>query len=281
MPMTSYPALALTSALAFAALLLLQLAAFAVGRKIGRFNVVDVTWGAGLALVGVVALAVRATGLAGAAPPDWVAVSIAAAAAVWGVRLAVHVARKTAGHGEDLRYAEMLGRLGAYRDDGSVRPLVVLRSVFLLQAGAQWIISLPLQAIGGGDAPGGAAIGLVAAGLAVWGFGFVFEAVGDAQLAAFKADPDRPRIMDRGLWAWTRHPNYFGDACVWWGTWLASLATVPAVWTIVSPLLMTYLLVWGSGARLLEKSMSKREGWEEYARRTSFFVPRPPRRDGS
>lgn len=108
--------------------------------------------------------------------------------------------------------------------------------------------------------------------------GIAFEAVGDAQLRRFKADPaNRGRIMDQGLWAWTRHPNYFGDACVWWGVYVVAAAQWPGVLTVVSPLAMTYFLVYATGARLLEQHMAKRPGYADYQRRTSYFVPWPPK----
>ena len=115
----------------------------------------------------------------------------------------------------------------------------------------------------------------------VWAVGVLFETVGDAQLAAYKRDPDRGPVMDRGLWSWSRHPNYFGDACVWWGIWLAGgLASgwLPGLASVVAPVAMTVWLVWITGARLLERTMMKRPGYPEYAARTSMFVPLPPRR---
>ena len=100
----------------------------------------------------------------------------------------------------------------------------------------------------------------------------------DHQLKVFKADPaNRGAIMDRGLWSWTRHPNYFGDACVWWGLWLVTITGWPALATVLSPVLMTYFLVYGTGARVAEKHMAGRPGFSEYCSRTAFFVPRPPR----
>ncbi|MCV7342118.1 DUF1295 domain-containing protein, partial [Mycobacterium haemophilum] len=108
--------------------------------------------------------------------------------------------------------------------------------------------------------------------------GVIFEAVGDRQLRVFKSDPaNRGVIMDRGLWAWTRHPNYFGDACVWWGLWLITINGWVPLTTVVSPLVMTYFLVDVSGARLTEKYMKGRPGFAEYQKRTAYFVPRPPR----
>lgn len=120
----------------------------------------------------------------------------------------------------------------------------------------------------------------MAVGALVWVVGVGFEAVGDAQLAAYKRTPDRPTVLDTGLWRYTRHPNYFGDACVWWGIWLIGAATAwwvgPA--TAIAPVAMTYFLVHATGARLLEQTMMKRPGYPEYAARTSMFLPLPPRR---
>ena len=116
-------------------------------------------------------------------------------------------------------------------------------------------------------------------GVAVWLLGLFFETVGDAQLERFRADPaNKGKIIDGGLWRYTRHPNYFGDACVWWGIFLVAADALPGVATIFAPVLMTFLLTKGSGARIMEKHMARRPGWDEYAARTSPFVPWPPRR---
>ena len=121
-------------------------------------------------------------------------------------------------------------------------------------------------------------LAVTALGVTVWLLGFTFEALGDRQLREFKSDPaHRGLIMDRGLWSWTRHPNYFGDACVWWGLWLVTLNGWVPLATVVSPLVMTYFLVDVSGARLTEKYMRGRPGFAEYQERTAYFVPRPPR----
>jgi steroid 5-alpha reductase family enzyme len=141
-----------------------------------------------------------------------------------------------------------------------------------------WVISLPLQAAllaGGGPWFGVVAI----ASLSLWLVGLWFESVGDWQLARFKADPrNAGRIMDRGLWAWTRHPNYFGDFAVWWGHFGLALALGVPWWTIVSPIVMSVLLMKISGVPLLEASLrARRPGYAEYVRRTSAFFPRPPR----
>ena len=116
-------------------------------------------------------------------------------------------------------------------------------------------------------------------GVALWLLGVVFESVGDAQLRRFKADSgNRGKVMDQGLWAWTRHPNYFGDAAVWWGLYLVAASAWPGVLTVLSPVVMTYFLVFATGARLLEKEMATRPGYPAYQGRTSYFLPRPPKR---
>lgn len=233
-------------------------------RRAGRVSVVDTAWGLALAAVALTA-AVTGTVLDAGAP--WRSWLLAALVTVWGVRLAAHMHRRNSGHGEDPRYAEFLEGAG---------PLARILKVWVTQGAAVLLVGLPLAVAA--VTTGGCAL-LVGLGVALWALGVFFEAVGDAQLARFKADPaNKGRIMDRGLWSWTRHPNYFGDACVWWGVWIASLTTAWSLLTVVGPLAMTYFLVWATGARLLEKHMAGRPGWDEYAARTSFFLPRPPRR---
>jgi steroid 5-alpha reductase family enzyme len=152
--------------------------------------------------------------------------------------------------------------------------------IYLLQAALVWLVSLPVQAAQYVPAPPSA---LTWAGVALWAAGLGFEAVGDAQLARFRADPaNRGRIMDRGLWAWTRHPNYFGDFCVWWGLFLLACGSAEAAAvSVVSPVVMSLLLIRGSGKRLLERHMADRPGYAEYVARTSGFFPRPPKRGGA
>jgi steroid 5-alpha reductase family enzyme len=154
----------------------------------------------------------------------------------------------------------------------------VLAKVFLVQAFATWFISLPLQLSAVSGPTPRRWLVVTAAGVLVWLTGVLFEAVGDHQLRVFKSDPShRGLLMDRGLWAWTRHPNYFGDACVWWGLWLVTLSGCRSLATVLSPALMSYFLIHVTGARLTEKYMRGRPGFREYQQRTSFFIPRPPR----
>jgi len=247
-----------------AAVLALLLATYALSLPLRDVSVVDVAWGLALVVAGWVAVAVAG----GDGPRSALA---AALVAVWGLRLAGYIAyRKAQSPGEDPRYGQMRER------HGERFPLVSLFTVFGFQAFVAWVVSLPLQ---GAAASTDAGLGPLAyLGAAVWLLGFVFEAGGDLQMQRFKADPDnRGRVMDRGLWRYTRHPNYFGDFAVWWGLFLIALDG-GAWWSAVSPVVMTVLLTRVSGKDLLERSMSKRPGYAEYVERTSGFVPLPPKR---
>ncbi len=187
---------------------------------------------------------------------------------VWGLRLALYLGRRTLGHEEDRRYQKIRRR----NEPGFTWKSLYL--VFGLQAVLAWIISLPLLGgIVGDESPLGV---LDYAGAALWAVGLYFEAVGDWQLARFKADPaNSGQVMDRGLWGLTRHPNYFGDFCVWWGFGLIALSA-GAWWALVGPALMSVLLLRVSGVTLLERDIGKRRpGYAEYIRRTNAFFPGP------
>ncbi len=236
---------------------------YLIGRRIGRYNVVDVTWGLSFVVVAAIAAALGTGDLARR-------LLVLALVSVWGLRLTWHLAVKLRGKGEDPRYVTHL--------KGDFSTANVLRKIFVVQAAAAWFVSLPLQLSAATGPTPRALLPVLAAGVALWLVGVLFEAVGDHQLKVFKADPaNRGAIMDRGLWAWTRHPNYFGDACVWWGLWLITLTGRPALATVLSPVLMTYFLVYATGARVAEKHMAGRPGFSEYCSRTAFFIPRPPK----
>jgi steroid 5-alpha reductase family enzyme len=244
--------------IAAAAMLLTAYAA----QRVGRVSVVDVTWGLALAAIAV------GCALLGTGTPSrrWL---VAVLVLVWGARLSSHIFTRARGHGEDPRYAEILG-------DGGT--LAAVRKVFVVQGLAICLVALPVAAAAHWDVASGP---LVWVGVVVWLVGVVVEWVGDAQLAAYKRDPDRGPVMDRGLWAWTRHPNYFGDACLWWGIWIvggAASGWLPALVTVLSPLMMTHVLRNVTGAKLLERTMSTRPGWDAYVARVPLFFPRPPRR---
>jgi len=238
-------------------------ATFFIARRVGRYNVVDIAWSIGFVAVAAVAAVLGSGDL-------FRRILLLALTAVWGLRLAGFLFIKTRGKGEDPRYRDLL--------KGDFSAATVIRKVFVVQAAATWFVSLPLQLSATLGATPPAFVPVMIAGVTVWAVGFTFEAVGDYQLRAFKADPtNRDVIMDRGLWAWTRHPNYFGDATVWWGLWLVTIAGWISLLTVLSPILMMYFLVYATGGRLTEKYMRNRPGFSEYCSRTPFFVPRPPR----
>ncbi|MGD2127752.1 MAG: DUF1295 domain-containing protein [Lysobacterales bacterium] len=195
--------------------------------------------------------------------------------AVWGVRLATYLFLRWRREGPDGRYVALLKKA-----PGNVH-LHSLGKVFLLQGPMLWIVSLPVQLGQIPSEPAGLGV-LGWTGVALAVVGIFFETVGDHQMAAFKADPaNQGKVMDRGLWRYTRHPNYFGDCCVWWGLFLIAAETSLGPWSVVGPLLLTWTLVKWSGAALLERRLKRsRPGYEDYLRRTSSFIPWPPRRAG-
>jgi len=258
--------LAALLALSAGAVLLFVLAGWLLSLVRRDVSHVDVQWGLGFVLVA----ALGALFGAGAPQRRWLVLALVA---VWGARLALHIHARNHGKPEDYRYAAMRAR---HRERF---PRVSLATVFLLQGALLLWIALPLAAAQ--SAPSPAALGpLDLAGALVWLVGFLFEAVGDLQLARFRADPaNRGRVMDRGLWRYTRHPNYFGDATLWWGLWLIACATPDGVWTIGSPLVMTLLLLRVSGVALLERGLVEtKPGYRDYVARTNAFVPWFPRR---
>ncbi|MFF9978067.1 DUF1295 domain-containing protein [Streptomyces erythrochromogenes] len=266
---TAWAALGTNLAVGAAVSTAVLLAAFAVGTRLSLHRVVDIAWGTAFSAVATATYLMSA----GHGDPER-RLLVAAATVVWGLRLSAHIAWRSRGHGEDPRYTALLDKARGNRT------WYALRTVYLLQAALVWLISLPVQVASYAAGPLGT-LGVL--GLAVWAAGLGFEAVGDHQLARFKEDPaNRGRIMDRGLWSWTRHPNYFGDSLVWWGLYLLACTNWPsALLSLVSPVVMTLLLTAGSGKRLLEKHMADRPGYAEYAARTSGFLPLPPRRHPS
>lgn len=228
-------------------------------------SIVDVFWGLGFVLLawGWTLPAEAAT------PRRWL---VPALVTVWGVRLAVHIFLRGWGQGEDWRYRAMRRRWGA------AFPWLSLPLVFWLQALLLWIVAWPILAAVTSPEPTGWTW-LDAVGCLLFAVGFFFEVVGDRQLTRFKAEPaNRGEVMDRGLWRWTRHPNYFGDAVLWWGLGCFALA-VGAGWTLAGPVLMTVLLLRVSGVTLLERGLEERRpAYREYKERTSAFVPWFPRR---
>jgi steroid 5-alpha reductase family enzyme len=238
-----------------------------VARAVGKHSVVDVTWGLGFVLIAVAAY--LTSGLLGVGNPVVRLVALLLPV-IWGLRLAVYIGWRNRGTGEDPRYTAMLGE---DQPAGAITWTVV-RKVYLTQAGVMLVVALPVLAA---MVRASTVVAVLVVGAVVWLVGVVFETVGDAQLARFKADPDnRGTVLDSGLWRWTRHPNYFGDFCVWWGIFVVAAGHPAALVSVVGPLLMSYLLIGVTGKELTEKSMSGRPGYAEYVRRTSGFFPLPP-----
>lgn len=227
-------------------------------------SIVDLFWGLGFALVSWVSLAVSS---------NWSsrALLVTVLVSVWGLRLSGYLAWRNWGRPEDYRYATMRERHG-WRF-----PLVSLLTVFGLQGAIMWVVSLPIQA---GIAKSASSHLPTWIGLCFYAIGLLFESLGDYQLARFKANPkNHGRVMNQGLWRYTRHPNYFGDFLVWWGLYLLTAESGSWWWTILGPLLMSLLLVSVSGVRLLESSLRFRvAGYERYVLTTSPFFPWPPRK---
>jgi steroid 5-alpha reductase family enzyme len=229
-------------------------------------SIVDVWWGLGFVVIATVAHRYGP----GAARADLVLAMVA----LWGLRLAGYLLWRNWGAEEDRRYQAMR------RAWGERFWWVSYATVFLLQGALMWIVSLPAQHALASTQPLGA---LDVLGVGVFAVGLGFESIGDAQLARWKADPaNAGRVMDRGLWRYTRHPNYFGDFLVWWGVWLVAAAAPGGLWTAVGPAIMSLLLMRVSGVPLLERSLARRRpGYDAYRRRTSAFFPWPPGSEGA
>jgi steroid 5-alpha reductase family enzyme len=228
-------------------------------------SIVDIFWG-----LGFVAVAWTTHALSGNdSPRAWL---VCVLVTVWGVRLAVHLALRNLGHGEDYRYRAMREKYGPRF------PLVSLGTVFVLQAVLLWTIALPVVFA---HAPGSTTpLGwLDAAGVLVWTVGLAFEWIADTQLARFKRSPRTSgAVLSHGLWRYSRHPNYFGNFLLWWGIWLTAVSA-GAWWTFVGPALLTFLLLRVSGVALLESTIAERRpGYRDYVRRTNAFVPWFPRK---
>jgi steroid 5-alpha reductase family enzyme len=195
--------------------------------------------------------------------------------AIWGVRLGVYLLNRWRNHGPDRRYEKMFAKAQEAKGWGFAKASLLL--VFATQAPLLFIVCLPVQ-LGMIDAgPPLGALGIVGAVIAV--IGIAFETIGDAQLTRFRRDPvNEGTVMDRGLWRYTRHPNYFGDACTWWGLYLIAAETSTGLWALPGPVLLTWILIKWSGVPTTEGRMKRRKpGYEDYVRRTSGFLPWLPK----
>lgn len=259
--MTILELLALNAAVVAAGML----AVWAMSLPLKDVSIVDIWWGLGY-------VAIAAATFEAAAEEGWRPAAMTLIAALWGLRLGGHLFWRWLGHArEDRRYAAMRKAAGPafwWRS---------LYSVFALQGALMLLIASPVMAAiaYGGDAPFGV---LDALAFALFGFGLVFETVADVQLSRFRDDPAHAgMVFDKGLWAWSRHPNYFGETVAWWGIGLFGVASTGALWLLVAPIVVTYLLLRVSGVPMQEHGAeTRRPGYADYIRRTSAFLPLPP-----
>ncbi len=242
---------------------------WALAIRLRDVSFIDAWWPTGMALLAWTSLMFSGgSGLHG-----WL---LALLATAWALRLGPHLLRRWRAHGPDRRYEEMLA-------DGHRRgwsfPVSALIFVFAPQLPLQLLVALPVQM--GQVEPALSFGALAAVGVALALFGLIFEAIGDMQLDRFKADPaNRGKVLDTGLWRYTRHPNYFGDACLWSGLYLIAAETGLGLWSFIGPVIITFLLTKGSGAPTVEKGMeTRRPEYAAYIRKTSGFIPWPPRKD--
>lgn len=229
---------------------------------INRVSFIDSFWGVGFVVVGWAS----AIQLVEIGPMQTVTLLLVT---LWGLRLGVYLLRRFLAEGEDKRYVRM-----TKGKEGLARHMFTLWFVFGLQGVLMLIISAPVIAALAAPVQGLDAFAYL--GIALWAVGAFFEWIGDWQLARFKANPaNEGQVLDTGLWAWTRHPNYFGDTCMWWGIWLVGHDLT----VVFAPLVMTFLLMKWSGVPLLEAGLKKRRpGYQAYIDRTSSFFPKPPKR---
>ncbi|MBE0647861.1 MAG: DUF1295 domain-containing protein [Bacteroidales bacterium] len=232
--------------------------AFVVALLIKDNSIVDLFWGPGF-------IVVTAFSLSQGPDLDMRKLVVSFLILLWGLRLAIYIFQRNRRKGEDFRYKH-------WRDTWNNFILRSFLQIFMLQGLFMYIISYPIWFINYNS--GGALSTVDTIGLVIFGLGFMFESVSDMQLAFFKQNPEnKGKLITTGLWKYTRHPNYFGEALVWWGIWCYALG-VPGGWiTVISPIVITLTLRFISGVPMLEKSLGKKPGWEEYARKTASFVP--------
>ncbi len=226
-----------------------------------RNDVADVAWGLGFVLMSWVSFfLVNVSGLRG--------LLVGVLVSIWGLRLAWHIYNRNKGKGEDYRYLEWRQKWQKW---------FYIRSyfqVYFLQGFLTFLVVLPVLIINKSTSTDLGLFDLL--GLVIWLFGFYFEAVGDAQLSKFiKNGENKGKLMQSGLWAYTRHPNYFGEVTQWWGIWLMTLSVSNGVVSIIGPITITFLILKVSGIPMLEKKMEENPDFAEYKKKTSVFIPLP------
>ena len=253
--------------LAIFAIFVFMVGFFMVAQRLKNNSIVDIGWGLGFLIVAVITLIANAPFSARA----WLVTTLVS---LWGVRLAVYIFIRNRGKDEDFRYKQ-------WREDwGNNVAVNSFFRIFMLQGALMFGISLPIILVNGTgiDQPGLNYLDF--AGSSLWLIGFGFEVIGDYQMSRFRINPgNKGKIMKSGLWRYTRHPNYFGEALLWWGIFLISL-TIGKIWiSIISPLLITYLLTRVSGVPMLEKKYKDNPEYQNYVTTTNAFIPWFPRKN--
>ena len=237
---------------------------FVIGQVIKDNSIVDIGWGLGFAVIALYTFFRNPdSGLKG--------ILITIGICIWGLRLAFHIAKRNWGKPEDYRYVDMRKGWGT--------KFVLFKAflqVYFLQMMIQYTVSIPVIY---GNTTTQQMFWFNWIGVVMWATGFFFESCGDFQLKQFISNSvNKGKLMDKGLWALTRHPNYFGDSCMWFGIFFIAITNIEGIWIIVGPTLMTFFLVFVSGVRLLEKKYTGRSDYEDYKKRTSAFIPWFPKK---
>lgn len=227
-----------------------------------RNDVADIAWGLGFVLMAWLSFYISGFSFKG--------LLVNSLVTIWGIRLSIHIYNRNKNKPEDPRYLK-------WRKAWKNFYLRSYFQVFILQGVFLFLISLPVLFANSSVSNSFGILEIV--GLLVWSFGFYFEVVGDKQLKEFISDPaNKGRLMDKGLWKYSRHPNYFGEVTQWWGIFIIALSIPGSLFTIIGPVTITVLILFISGIPLLEKKYTGRSDYEEYKKRTSIFIPLPPRR---
>lgn len=248
----------------FIVLLIFFFTMFIIGQILKDNSIVDIGWGLGFVLSAVyIFFRNQESGTKG--------VIITIVIVIWGMRLAYHIGKRKIGKPEDFRYVNMRKKWG----DKFVLIKAFL-NVYFLQLVIQFIVMLPVI-YGNSTSQNLSWFNYI--GVVLWIIGFFFESYGDYQLKQFKKKPEnKGKLMDKGLWSLTRHPNYFGDSAMWFGIFFIAITNISSIWIVIGPSLMTYLLVFVSGVKMLEKKYKNREDYEAYKKRTNAFIPWFPKK---
>lgn len=237
---------------------------FLIGTKLHNNSIVDIGWGIGFVIVAWILFVLRL-------PPSLTRVTITLLVSLWGIRLFYHILKRNHGKPEDFRYVAFRKAWGRWAVPRAFFQIYMLQGLLMFLIAMSYVLQ---------DGARERVIPIVyALGMLVFAIGFFFESVGDAQLKAFIKNPlNKGKIMTEGLWRYTRHPNYFGEATMWWGIFLIALSGGVSPLAIISPITITVLLLFVSGVPLLEKDMKNRPGYAEYAKKTSIFLPWFPKK---